>query len=117
MPHIQFSESLQKSLFPVNKNRPEFKAGDTVKVSVKIKEGDVERTQPFEGVVISRRGSGFDKTFTVRKISFGIGVERIFPEYSPYIERIEVIKKGSVRRAKLYYLRNVIGRAAKLDEE
>ena len=117
MPHIQLNETLEKALFPNKKNFPKFGPGDTIKVGVKISEGDVERVQWFEGVVIRHRGDGFDKTFTVRKLSFGIGVERIFSYYSPNIEKIEVVKTGAVRRAKLYYLRNLIGKAAKLEEE
>lgn len=95
----------------------DFNPGDTVKVHIKIKEGDKERIQVFEGVVIQRRGKGTGKTFTVRKISSGIGVERIFPVYSPYISRITVLKKGKVRRAKLFYLRKLKGKAAKIEEE
>ena len=94
-----------------------FNIGDTVRVSVKVVEGDKERLQPFDGVVIARRGGNTRETFTVRKISFGIGVERIFPLYSPSIDRIEVLKKGSVRRAKLYYLRGKKGKAAKIKEK
>ncbi len=96
---------------------PHFKAGDTIKVYIKVKEGDKERTQVYQGVVIAIRGSGNGKTFTVRKISFGIGVERIFPYASPSIEKIEIVKKGRVRRAKLYYLRKLKGKAARLKEE
>jgi large subunit ribosomal protein L19 len=94
-----------------------FNIGDTVRVSVKVIEGDKERLQPFDGVVIARRGGNTRETFTVRKISFGIGVERIFPLYSPSIDKIEVLKKGSVRRAKLYYLRGKKGKAAKIKEK
>lgn len=93
-----------------------FRVGDTVKVFVKVVEGDKERIQPFEGVVISRRGNSVRESFMVRKVSFGVGVERIFPLYSPTIERIEVIRRGSVRRAKLYYLREKKGKAAKIKE-
>lgn len=96
---------------------PDFNVGDTVRVHVKVVEGDKERIQPFEGIVISRRGSGTRETFIVRKISFGIGVERIFPLHSPSIERIEVLKKGAVRRAKLYYLRGKKGKEAKVKEK
>jgi large subunit ribosomal protein L19 len=96
---------------------PEFSPGDTVKVSVKIKEGNRERLQAFQGVVISRRGSGTKETFTVRKISFGVGVEKIFPLHSPAIASIEVISRGDVRRAKLYYLRSRVGKAAKIKEK
>jgi large subunit ribosomal protein L19 len=98
------------------KKMPPFNVGDTVKVSVKVIEGDKERIQQFEGVVISRRGSGTKETFIVRKISFGVGVERIFPLYSPIVESIEVVKKGSVRKAKLYYLRGKKGKGTKIKE-
>lgn len=91
---------------------PPFKPGDTVRVFVRIKEGDKERTQPFEGIVIGRRGRSVQETFTVRKVSFGIGVERIFPVHSPTIERIEILRPGKVRRAKLYYLRGATGKRA-----
>lgn len=93
---------------------PAFNAGDRVKVHVRVIEGDKERIQPFEGDVISVRGSGINRTFTVRKISSGVGVERIFPLHSPKVARIEIIKKGDVRRAKLYYLRKLSGKAAKI---
>ncbi len=92
------------------KEIPPFRVGDTVRVNIKVIEGDKERIQPYEGVVISRRGSGLRETFTVRKVSYDIGVERIFPIHSPMIERIELIKKGRVRRAKLYYLRGKKGK-------
>ena len=97
-------------------NVPDFKAGDTVTVNYKIKEGDKERVQQFTGVVIQLHGDGNVKTFTVRKISNGVGVERIFPLYSKYIESISVDKRGEVRRAKLFYLRGAIGKKAKIDE-
>ena len=93
-----------------------FQVGDTVKVFVKVVEGDKERIQPFEGIVIARRGSSIKETFMVRKVSYGIGVERIFPVHSPAIDRIEVLKRGSVRRAKLYYLRAKKGKAAKIKD-
>jgi large subunit ribosomal protein L19 len=99
------------------KDVTDFNIGDTVKVSVKVVEGDKERIQPFEGVVIARHGGGTRETFMVRKVSFGIGVERIFPICSPAIDKIEVLKKGSVRRAKLYYLRGKKGKAAKIKEK
>lgn len=95
---------------------PRFVVGDTVKVHVKIKEGDKERIQIFEGVVIARRNGDLRSSFTVRKISFGQGVERIFPLHSPIIDKIEVSKRGNVRRAKLYYLRGLKGKAAKIKE-
>ena len=96
---------------------PEFKTGDTVKVHYKIKEGTKERIQIFQGIVIQRRGMGISKTFTVRKMSHGIGVERIFPLNSPMIDKLEVVRYGHVRRAKLYYLRKVKGKAAKVREK
>jgi large subunit ribosomal protein L19 len=95
---------------------PEFRPGDTVKVHVKIKEGDKERIQVFEGVVLQKRGKGISQTFTVRKISSGVGVERIFPLHSPFISDVEVVKLGKVRRAKLFYLRKMKGKAAKVEE-
>lgn len=99
------------------KNVTSFNVGDTVRVLVKVIEGDKERIQPFEGIVIAMRGSGTRETFMVRKVSFGIGVERIFPLCSPTIDKIEVLKRGSVRRAKLYYLRGKKGKAAKIKEK
>lgn len=93
---------------------PAFNPGDHIKVHVRVIEGDKERIQPFEGDVISIRGEGPNRTFTVRKISSGVGVERIFPLYSPKIAKVEVLKKGQVRRAKLYYLRNLSGKAARI---
>jgi large subunit ribosomal protein L19 len=99
------------------KDTTDFQVGDTIRISVKVIEGDKERIQPFEGVVISRRGSSTRETFTVRKISFGVGVERIFPLFSPVIDKIDVLKKGDVRRAKLYYLRGKKGKAAKIKEK
>ena len=93
---------------------PKFNPGDKIKVHVRVIEGDKERIQPFEGDVISIRGTGITKTFTVRKIASGVGVERIFPLNSPKIAKIEIIKQGDVRRAKLFYLRNVAGKAAKI---
>ncbi|MBB3661400.1 MULTISPECIES: 50S ribosomal protein L19 [Prauserella salsuginis group] len=95
---------------------PYFRPGDTLKVHVRVIEGNRERNQVFEGVVIARQGGGIRETFTVRKMSFGIGVERTFPVHSPNIAKIEVAKKGDVRRAKLYYLRNLRGKAAKIKE-
>jgi large subunit ribosomal protein L19 len=95
---------------------PDFIAGDTVKVHVKIKEGEKERIQAFQGVVISKRKGTTGATFTVRKVSYGVGVERIFPLHSPAIDRIEIITRGRVRRGKLYYLRNLRGKAARIRE-
>ncbi len=96
---------------------PQFSSGDTVRVHVKIKEGDKERVQVFQGTVTSRRGGGTAATFTVRKISSGIGVERVFPLYSPNIARIERIRAGQVRRKKLYYLRELTGKSARIKEQ
>ncbi|MFC4076413.1 50S ribosomal protein L19 [Salinithrix halophila] len=98
------------------KDIPRFRAGDTVKVHVKVVEGTRERIQVFEGVVIQRRGGGISETFTVRKISYGVGVERTFPLHSPRLEKIEVARRGKVRRAKLFYLRNRRGKAARIKE-
>jgi large subunit ribosomal protein L19 len=95
---------------------PPFRAGDTVRVNVRVKEGDKERLQAFEGVCIARRGSGVSATFTVRKISSGIGVERIFPLHSPMLADISVVRRGRVRRAKLFYLRNLTGKATRIKE-
>jgi large subunit ribosomal protein L19 len=94
-----------------------FKSGDQIKVHFKVVEGENERIQIFEGIVIRIKGSGLSETFTVRKISFGIGIERIFPIHSPRIDKIEVVKRGKVRRAKLYYLRNLSGKAARISED
>ncbi|OKX78234.1 50S ribosomal protein L19 [Corynebacterium glutamicum] len=96
---------------------PEFRAGDTLDVHVKVIEGTNTRTQLFKGVVIRRQGGGVRETFTVRKVSFGIGVERTFPVHSPNIEKIEVVRRGDVRRAKLYYLRELRGKAARIKEK
>ena len=96
---------------------PEFGPGDTVNVHVRVVEGDKERIQVFQGVVINRRGSGVGETFTVRKISNGVGVERIFPVHAPAVAKIERIREGKVRRAKLYYLRNLRGKATRIDEK
>ncbi len=96
---------------------PSFNVGDTVKVYNKIVEGDKERIQVFEGVVIARKNSSVRETFTVRRISFGVGVEKTFPIHSPRVDRIEVVKRGKVRRAKLYYLRDLSGKAAKIKEK
>jgi large subunit ribosomal protein L19 len=99
------------------KAMPEFKAGDTITVNYKIKEGDKERIQQYQGIVIQRRGSGTSASFTVRKVSNGVGVERVFPIYSPFIESIEVNKEGVVRRARIYYIRNAKGKKARIEEK
>ncbi len=101
----------------IKENAPEFRIGDTVKVHVKIKEGNRERIQVFEGIVIKRQNAGLNETFTVRKISYGVGVERTFPVHSPKIEKVEVVREAKVRRAKLYYLRDRVGKAAKPQEK
>ena len=95
---------------------PKFQIGDTVKVAVKIREGSRERIQMFEGTVIAIKGSGISKTFTVRRLSYGVGIERVFPLHSPNVENVQVIRSGKVRRAKLYYLRDRVGKAAKVTE-
>lgn len=99
------------------KQHPDFKSGDTITVSYKIREGNKERLQHFQGVVLQRKGSGATETFTVRKISNGVGVERIFPVNSPKIEKIEINKRGIVRRARIFYLRNISGKKARIEEK
>jgi large subunit ribosomal protein L19 len=99
------------------RNVPPFRPGDTLRVNVRVKEGDKERLQAFEGVCIARRGSGVSETFTVRKISNGVGVERIFPVHSPMLAEIVVVRRGRVRRAKLYYLRHLTGKATRIREK
>lgn len=111
MDDLQLLENAQ-----LREDLPEFRAGDTVKVHVRVVEAGRERIQVFEGVVIARRGSGAKASFTVRKISFGVGVERVFPLHSPIIDKIEVSRRGDVRRAKLYYLRDRVGKAARIRE-
>jgi large subunit ribosomal protein L19 len=101
----------------LRKELPPFRPGDTLRVAVRVKEGDKERVQGFEGVCIARRGSGVSETFTVRKISNGVGVERIFPVHSPMIAEINVLRRGRVRRAKLYYLRHLTGKATRIREK
>ncbi len=96
---------------------PKFNVGDTVRVSVNIREGERERIQMFEGTVIAKKSSGVAETFTVRRVSYGVGVERVFPLHSPNVKDVTVIRKGRVRRAKLYYLRNRVGKAAKVKEQ
>ena len=95
----------------------EFNVGDTVKVYAKIKEGEKERIQVFEGTVIARKGSGVSETFTVRRVSYGVGVERVFPIHSPNVAKVDVVRHGRVRRSKLYYLRDRVGKAAKVKEQ
>ena len=107
-------EQLKKEM--IRLDHPDFIPGDTVKVHVKISEGEKERIQVFQGVVISKRGSLSNATFTVRKVSYGVGVEKIFPLHSPALDKIEVVTRGRVRRAKIYYLRNLRGKAARIKE-
>ena len=114
---IQELEKEQLDKLRESKQIPDFAPGDTVRVNVKISEGTRERVQAYEGVVIGRSGSGINESFTVRMISYGEGVERVFPVYSPTIESISVVKKGKVRRAKLYYLRDRRGKSARIAEK
>lgn len=122
-PNLKTEKAMQELVkfvqetFVQTKEIPAFKAGDTINISYKIKEGNKERIQQFQGVVIQRKGTGASATFTVRKISNGIGVERIFPVSSPFIEGVTVLKRGKVRRAKLFYLRGVSGKAARIKEK
>jgi large subunit ribosomal protein L19 len=101
----------------LKKDLPRFKVGDTIRIAIKVEEGDKTRTQNFEGIVTRRQGSGIRESFTVRRISFGEGVEKSFPLYSPTIQKIEVVRTGKVRRAKLYYLRKSVGKKGKIEEE
>lgn len=96
---------------------PQFRVGDTVKVSVNIREGERERVQMFEGTVIAKKGSGISETFTVRRVSYGVGVERVFPINSPNVKDVQIVRHGKVRRSKLYYLRDRVGKAAKVKEQ
>ena len=113
---IQVLEKEEADRLLATRAIPDFQAGDTVRVNVKIKEGERERVQAYEGVCIGRQGGGINESFTVRKISFGEGVERVFPIHSPMIESIEVKRRGVVRRAKLYYLRDRRGKSARIAE-
>src|SRR5436305_9938691 len=112
--HIVIAELEQAQIRP---EIPEFRPGDTLKVHVRVVEGNRSRIQVFQGVVIRRQGGGARETFTVRKVSFGVGVERTFPVHTPVVEKIEVVTRGDVRRAKLYYLRELRGKAAKIKEK
>jgi large subunit ribosomal protein L19 len=113
---LQQIEAENIAAYATNKKIPEFRAGDTLKVGVKVIEGDRERVQIFEGVCIARSNKGLGSNFTVRKISFGEGVERVFPLYSPTVASIDVVRRGDVRRAKLYYLRQRSGKSARITE-
>ena len=111
-------EQLEKEhIAELGRKRPEFAPGDTLRVNVKVREGDRERLQAYEGVCIGRAGEGLNENFTVRKISFGEGVERVFPVHSPNVDSIEVVRRGKVRRAKLYYLRERAGKSARIGEK
>ena len=101
----------------IKENKPQFEVGDTVRVSVRIKEGDKERIQAFEGTVIAKKHGGIAETFTVRRVAYGVGVERVFPIHSPNVVSVEVVRHGKVRRAKLYYLRDRVGKAARIREK
>src|ERR1044071_4725118 len=114
---IQELEKEQVAKLTANKEIPDFQPGDTVIVNVKIVEGDKSRVQAYEGVCIGRAGAGLQENFTVRKISYGEGVERVFPLYSPMIDSIKIVRRGKVRRAKLYYLRGLRGKAARISEK
>lgn len=113
---MDFIKELESELVESN-NFPEFKSGDTISVTYKIKEGNKERPQTFQGVVLQRKGSGATETFTIRKMSGNVGVERIFPVNSPFIEEIKVNKRGSVRRARIFYFRERTGKAARIKEK
>ncbi len=120
--HLRESDSAMHQLDDVNAaslrdDIPDFRAGDTIKVHVKVIEGNRTRVQVFQGVVIRRHGGGVGETYTVRKVSFGVGVERTFPVHSPQVEKVELVSRGDVRRAKLYYLRNLRGKAARIREK
>jgi large subunit ribosomal protein L19 len=108
---------IAEQAFEAKQQHPEFKSGDTITVHYKIKEGNKERIQSFRGVVIQRKGSGVTETFTVRKVSGGVGVERIFPYHSPFIDKVEINKTGKVRRARIFYLRNLTGKKARIKEK
>ena len=114
---IEQLEAEEVARVTAGKTIPEFSPGDTLSVNVRIKEGDRERVQRYEGVCIARAGQGLNENFTVRKISFGEGVERVFPIYSPLVDSIQVVRRGKVRRAKLYYLRALRGKAARIAEK
>ena len=113
---IQELEAEQMAVIKAQRELPEFSPGDTVRVNVKVTEGTRSRVQAYEGVCIARKGGGLNESFTVRKISYGEGVERVFPIYSPMIDSLEVVRRGKVRRAKLYYLRDLRGKAARIFE-
>ena len=112
---MDYVKELTKGM--LKEEKPEIKIGSTVKVHVKIREGERERIQIFEGTVIAKNNSGISETFTVRRISYGVGVERVFPVHSPNVDKVEIVRDGKVRRAKLYYLRDRVGKSAKVKEQ
>ncbi len=116
MNELQAMTFVESKVF-IKQNHPQFKSGDTITVHYKIKEGERERIQQFQGIVIQRAGQGFTETFTIRKMSGSVGVERIIPVHSPFIDKIVVNKKGAVRRARIYYLRNLTGKKARIKEK
>jgi large subunit ribosomal protein L19 len=116
MNFVQQIEQAEIATLTAKRDLPAFDAGDTVRVHVRVTEGNRTRLQAYEGVVISRKGGGLNQSFTVRKISYGEGVERVFPVYSPIVEKVEVVRRGKVRRAKLYYLRGLRGKKARISE-
>ena len=116
MNFVQQIEQAEIATLTAKRELPEFNAGDTVRVHVRVTEGTRTRLQAYEGVVIGRKGGGLNQSFTVRKISYGEGVERVFPVYSPIVEKVEVVRRGKVRRAKLYYLRGLRGKSARIFE-
>ena len=116
-PYCAYAALLRTAKDSMKEVPPEIEIGSTVKVHVKIREGERERIQVFEGTVIARRGSGISETFTVRRLSYGVGVERVFPIHSPNVVKVELVRRGRVRRAKLYYLRGRVGKAAKVRQK
>ncbi|MCL2105493.1 MAG: 50S ribosomal protein L19 [Oscillospiraceae bacterium] len=116
-PNSAYADLLRVSKDSLKETPPEIQIGSTVRVHVKIREGERERVQVFEGTVIARRGSGISETFTVRRLSYGVGVERVFPLHSPNVAKVETVRLGRVRRAKLYYLRGRVGKAAKVKQK
>ena len=117
MNKLNIYENIQKKNLSADKSFPDFKSGDTIKVHLKVKEGEKERVQVFEGICISRKNAGINSAFTVRKISYGEGIERVLPLFSPLIDKIEIVKSGDVKRSKLYYLRGRSGKSARITEK
>ena len=117
MNKLNIYENIQKKKLSADKSLPDFKSGDTIKVHLKVKEGEKERIQVFEGVCIARKNAGINSSFTIRKISYGEGIERVLPLFSPLIDKIETVKSGDVKRSKLYYLRGRSGKSARISEK